>query len=131
MSLSTKILIWLGAVLLVGALGFIIFKQIENSNRQSAIETQLVAQKELIDGIVRSSAQWGTKDDINKFITDNGVNLKAIQDDLSKLHAEVSAVNVLVATSQGQHGTNIPSVNPGPTNPTNPNPVDPKNPDPF
>lgn len=131
MTLSTKILIWIGAVLLVGTLGFIIFKQIENSNRQLAIQTELVAQKQLIDGIMRSSAQWGTKDDINKFITDNGVNLKAIQDDLSTLHAEVNAVNVLVATSNGQHGINIPSGPTIPNNPVNSNPIDPKNPDPF
>jgi hypothetical protein len=128
MSLSTKILIWLGGIVLVGALGFIIFKQIENSNRQLAIESQMVEQKQLIDGIVRSQSQWTTKADLEKYITDSGVNLKAIKDDLEKLHAEVNAVNVIVASSQGQHGTNIPSTGPGPTNP---NPVDPKNPDPY
>lgn len=127
MSLSTKILIWLGSIVLIGALGFIIYKQIENSNRQLAIESQIVEQKQLIDGIVRSQAQWSTKADLEKFITDNGVNLKAIKEDLDKLHAEVNAVNVIVATSQGQHGTNIPTV-PGPVNP---NPIDPKNPDPY
>jgi len=127
MSLSTKILIWLGGIVLVGALGFIIFKQIENSNRQLAIETQMVEQKQLIDGIVRSQSQWTTKADLEKYITDSGVNLKAIKDDLDKLHAEVNAVNVIVASSIGQHGTNI-ATNPGPPNP---NPIDPKNPDPY
>jgi hypothetical protein len=128
MTLSTKILIWLGGVLLVGALGFIIFKQIENSNRQLAIESHLVEQKQLIDGIVRSQSQWTTKEDLSKFITDSGVNLKAIKADLDKLHAEVNAVNVITAASQGQQVTNIPTTHPGPVNP---NPVDPKNPDPF
>lgn len=128
MTLSTKILIWIGSVLLVGALGFIIYKQIENSNRQLAIESHLVEQKQLIDGIVRSQSQWTTKEDLNKFITDNGVNLKAIKEDLDKLHAEVNAVNVIVASSQGQIVTNIPT-KPGPI--VNPHPIDPKNPDPY
>jgi len=128
MTLSTKILIWLGAVLVVGALGFIIYKQFEISNRQLAIEANVVAQKQLVDGLVRSSNTWATRDDVDKFIKDNGLNLKAIQDDLDKLHAEVSAVNVAISTSNPQHGVNIPTT-PGPV--VNPNPVDPKNPDPY
>lgn len=129
MTLSTKILIWLGAVLIVGALGFIVFKQIQISNRQEVIESQIVQQKQLVDGIVRSQAQWTTKDDLEKWVKDNNVNLKAIQDDLDKLHADVAAVNITIASSKGQHGTNLPTI-PGPVNP-NPQPVDPNNPDPF
>ena len=127
MSLSTKILIWFGGIFLIGALGFIIYKQIENSNRQLAIESSIVEQKQLIDGIVRSQAQWSTKADLEKFITDSGVNLKAIKEDLDKLHADVNAVNVIMTSSQGQHVTNISTI-PGPVNP---NPIDPKNPDPY
>jgi hypothetical protein len=128
MTLSTKILIWLGAVVVIGALGFIVYKQIEISNRQQAIEAQVVQQKQLVDGIVRSQATWATRDDVDKMIKDNGINLKAIQDDLDKLHAEVTSINVAIATSQGQHGTNIHTT-PGPI--VNPDPVDPKNPDPY
>lgn len=129
MTLSTKILIWLGAVLVIGALGFIVFKQIQISNRQEAIESSIVEQKKLVDGIVRSQSQWATRDDVEKFIKDNKVNLEAIKDDLDKLHAEVSAVNLIVATSTGQRGTSLPTT-PGNPNP-NPKPVDPNNPDPF
>lgn len=129
MSLSTKILIWLGAVLVIGALGFIIFKQIENANRQQAIESQLVEQRQLIDGIVRSQSQWTTKADLEKFITDNGINLQAIKDDLSKLNATVNSANIITINSNGQHSNNNPTT-PDP-NHTNPNPVDPKNPDPY
>lgn len=117
MSLSTKILVWIGAVLVLGGLSFIIYKQIENSNRQLAIESSIVEQKQLIDGIVRSQSQWTTKADMDKYITDNGVNLKAIQDDLNKLNAQVDAVNVIVASSNGQHSTNVSSSSTGPTNP--------------
>lgn len=128
MSLSTKILIWVGAVLLLCALGFIIFKQVENAKRQDAIEQNMVAQKQLLDGIVRSQSTWATREDVEKFARENGLNLKTIQDDLDKLHAEVSAVNVAVSHSNGQTGNHIPTV-PGPV--VNPNPVDPENPDPY
>ncbi len=128
MSLSTKILIWLGAVVLVGALGFIIYKQVEISKRQEAIEQNIVAQKQLVDGIVRSQATWATRDDVERFIKDNNVNLKAIKEDLDKLNAEVTSINVAIATSKGQSGTHIPT-KPGPI--VNPNPIDPKNPDPY
>lgn len=128
MSLSTRILIIIGAILLLGGIGFIIFKEIENSRRQDAIESHMVEQRQLIDGIVRSQSQWTTKEDMNKFITDNGVNLKAIQDDLDKLNGTVAAANAINAHSNGQQGTNIPSTG---TGTVNPNPVDPANPDPF
>jgi hypothetical protein len=129
MTLSTKILIWLGAILLVGALGFIIYTQIRISSRQDAIEQNVIAQKQLVDGIVRSQATWATRDDVEKYIKDNKINLKAIQDDLDKLHADVTAVNITIASSTGQHGIFIPT-KPGPVNP-NPQPIDPNNPDPF
>lgn len=121
---------FLGATLLIGILGFIVYKQIEISNRQAAIETNITAQKELANNIMRSMSQYATKDDMNKFITDNGVNLKAIQDDLDKLHAEVSAANVITVDSHGQTNTNVPSTGTGAPNP-NPVVVDPANPDPF
>lgn len=129
--LLTKILITIGGILLIGALGFIIYNQVQIKNQQTAIQSSIVAQQQLVDGIVRSQSQYATKEDIAKFASDNNVNLKAIQSNLDSLNAQVASINVFVASSNGQHGTNIPSVKPGPSNPTNPNPVDPKNPDPF
>lgn len=128
MSLTTKILIWVGAVLVIGTLGFIVYKQFEISARQQAIETSVVAQKQLVDGIVRSQSTWSTKSDVDKLIKDNGINLAAIQDDLSKLDAKVSSINVAVAVSNGQHAVGVPTT---PGTIVNPNPVDPANPDPF
>jgi hypothetical protein len=128
MSLSTKILLIIGAIATIGILGFIAFKQFEISNKQDAIEKQMVAQKDLIDGITRSQAQYASKGDIEKYIKENNVNLQAIKDDLDKLNASVSAVNVLIARSSGQTGTNIPSTG---TGTTNPNPVDPTDADPY
>ncbi len=123
-----KILVAIGAIALFGTLAFVIYNQVQLRHQQDAIQTQLVEQRQLVDGIVRSQNQYATKDDVEKFAKDNGINLGAIKDDLEKLHAEVTAVNVAIATSQGQHGTNIHTT-PGPI--VNPNPVDPKNPDPY
>lgn len=123
-----KILVTIGAILTIGVLGFIVYNQIQIKNQQTAIQAQLVEQKQLVDGIMRSQNQYATKEDIDKFAKDNNVNLSAIKDDLDKLNAQVTSINVIIASSRGQRGTNIPS---GPPGPVNPNPVDPNNPDPH
>lgn len=126
-----KILVTIGAVLTLGTLIFIVYSVQQIKAQQMAIQSQLVEQKQLVDGIVRSQNQYATKEDIDKFAKDNNVNLNAIKDDLDKLNAQVTSINVIIASSTPQRGTNIPSTPPGPNNPTNPNPVDPSNPDPF
>lgn len=128
MKLSNKILVWIVCSLAVGAFWFIIYKQMENSKRQTSIEQNIILQKQLVDGIVRSQASWATRDDVEKLIKNNGINLKAIENDLGKLNATLTTINVAVATSNRQHSTNVPTIS-GPT--INPNPVDPTNPDPY
>lgn len=123
-----KILVTIGAILTIGILGLIVYNQFQIKNQQTAIQAQLVEQKQLVDGIMRSQNQYATKEDIGKFAKDNNINLSAIKDDLDKLNAQVSSINVVLASSRGQRGTNIPT---GPTGPVNPNPVDPTNPDPH
>jgi hypothetical protein len=125
MSLSTKILLIIGSILTLGLLSFIAYKQVEISTRQQAIEAQVISQKQLVDGIVRSQSSWATKDDVDKFIKDNGVNLKAIQEDLDKLHAEITAATTIVVDSKGQHTGNLPSTNTGTSNPNPSNVPDP------
>jgi hypothetical protein len=122
MPLYVKILIIFGSMVTLGLLSFIVYQQIQISHRQDSIEQNVIAQKQLVDGIVRSQASWTTKEDMDKFIKDNGVNLKAIQDDLSKLHADVVAANTISAHSNGQHQTDVPSTGTGPTNPNPPSP---------
>jgi len=117
-----KITVFAGISIIIGLLGLIVYRQIEIANRQSAIETQIVAQKELIDGIVRSQSQYATKADIEKFAQDNGINLKAIKDDLSKLNASLTSVNTSVVVSKGQTGGELPSTDHGDKNPNPPPP---------
>lgn len=120
MKLTTKILIFLGATVIVASLGFICYKIHEVSNRQIAIESQVVKQIQLIDGIVRSQNEYATRKDVEKFISDNGLNFNAIQSDLNKLHAEVSSVNSLTAHSSGLLATNVASTSSGTHNPNAP-----------
>lgn len=126
MPLKYKILIVLGVILTAGVLSFIVYKQVEIANRQKAIETEVVLQKKLADDIVRSQNQFATKKDIEQFAKDQGVNLKIIQDDMKKLHAEISAVNVVTVVSNPQNGHHIPVTDVGPVNP---NPITIKCPD--
>lgn len=117
-----KILVAIGAIVTFGALAFIIYNQVQIKNQQTAIQTQIVQQQQLVDGIVRSQSQYATAADLAKFASDNNLNLKAIKENLDSLNAQVASINVVTATSQGQTGTHIPSTTTGPDNPT-PTPV--------
>jgi len=120
MSLSTKILIAISAMVAICAAGFIIYKQIEISNRQMVIERSMVTQKQLEDNITRSMGQYASKEDIEKYIKENGLAIEAIKDDLKTLGAEIKLINRIIVISNGQQGNNIPSTNTGPNNPNPP-----------
>lgn len=121
-ALLVKILVAAGGLLFIGALILIIYNQQQLKTQQLAIQTQIVQQQQLVDGIVRSQSQWATKDDISKFADANGVNLKAIQDNLKTLNAQVSSINVISTSSLPQNATNVPSTG---TGASNPNPTQP------
>jgi len=129
MSLTTKILLFLFGIFVVVAGTFVIYKQIEISQRQDAIENQIIAQKELADNIMRSMSQYASKEDIEKYAKDQNVNLAAIKDDLDKMNAKLVAINTVVTNSKGQTGTGKGST--GTTPNPEPKPVDPTNPDPH
>jgi hypothetical protein len=128
MKLSHKILLWIACSLVVGAFALIVYKQFEISKQQKVIESTVVLQKQLVDGIVRSQLLWITKEDFVKFIKDNNLNLKAIEEDLKKLQANINSTNIVVALSTGQSAVNQPSI---PGGIINPNPIDTSNPDPY
>jgi hypothetical protein len=117
MTLSTKILVWLGVLAALGALSFLIYKDLDNAKQLSALQQQNIQQKALIDGLVQSSNQYTTKDDLNNFIQSNTDNLKAIQDNLNSLGAQITAANTVTANSSGQQATNVHSSGTGTTNP--------------
>lgn len=123
MSVLTKVLIAIGVILTLGALGLILYQQHELKTQQTAIQSSLVSQQQLIDGITRSQSQYATAADLANFANQNGINLQAIQDNLKTLNSQLSSINVISASSTGQTVSNQPSSGTGPANPTPPAPV--------
>ena len=123
MSVLEKVLIYVASILAIGALSFIIYNQINLSKQQTAIQQQVLQQKTLVDGLVQSANTYTTKNDLNSFIQQNTNDLKAIQDNLSGLGAQITAANVISANSSGQVVNNLPSSGQGTVNPTPPTPT--------
>lgn len=119
MTLTTKLLIFLFAVLALGSVSFIIYKQVEISNRQQAIELSVIKQKELADNITRALSEYSTKKDLENFAKDNNVNLAAIIEDLKKIDATLTIVGRTSATSVQRVENNLPST----TTNKNPSPL--------
>lgn len=126
MSTTAKILIFLGMILTLGMLSFIIYNQYELGVQQTAIQTEQIAQRQLIDGVMRGQTSWATKDDVNNLIISNGITsaaLSAIQADMSSVKASLTTANVVTVNSQAQNLTGQKSTGTGPANPKPPTPV--------
>lgn len=121
MSVTTKILLIIGSILFFGLFAFTLYELHAINVRQTAIETQIVQQKELADNITRSMAVWATKADLEQFAKESKTNLEVIKKDLEKLNASVVAINVSTSVSKGQVANNLPSTSTS----TNPNPIKP------
>lgn len=119
----TKILVGIGVVVTLGMLGLILYQQHELKTQQTAIQTQITQQQQLVDGIMRSSSQWATKGDLQTFADQNGINLKAIQDNLNQLNSQLASINVVTVDSNGQKQGSLPSSGQGPANPNTPPPT--------
>jgi hypothetical protein len=115
MNTFTKILFAILAVAVVSALGFIVYQQHEMSVMQQQMNSSIVAQKQLIDDITRSSSQYVSKSDLDAFAAQNGVSMAALQADLKSLNATISGVNTIAVNSSGVHQTNIGSTSTAPT----------------
>jgi Tfp pilus assembly protein PilE len=122
MTLVERIVAGVVAVVAFAALAFIIYNQQQVKKQQTAIQTQIVAQQQLVDGIVRSQSQYATKDDMTQFANANNLNLQAIQSNLAQLNSTLTSINVITAGSTGQTSANLPSTSTGAVNP-NPTPV--------
>lgn len=121
-----KILVFVGMVLIIGLLGFVVYNQHQLATQQTAIQTEQLAQRQLIDGVVRAQTSWATQQDVANLLAANGVNaaaLAAIQSDMSSVKATLTTANVVTVNSQAQNTTNQPSTGTGPVNPKPPQPV--------
>lgn len=119
----TKIIVAIGVIATFGALAFIIYNQQQIKNQQTAIQSQVVAQQQLVDGIVRSQSSYATAAQLAQFASDNQINLQAIQDNLKTLNSSLAAINVVTVDSSGQTNTSQPSSSIGPSNPALPQPT--------
>jgi hypothetical protein len=115
MTLTIKILFGLLIVIILSALGFIAYQEYKINQLQSNI---VITQSQLNDAITRSSTQNATKDDINKLIIQEGINLSTIQNDIANLNATIMGINIIAVDSSGSNQTNVPSTSSSP----NPNP---------
>lgn len=117
MSLSTKILIIVGTIISLCIASLIVYKQFEISAQQNAIQTEMVKQKELQNGIIRSLNEYATKKDIEQFAKNNNISLKTITEDMNRLDAEIKAINIVTANSKTPPQTNMRSTSTGAKNP--------------
>jgi len=115
-----KILVAIGVVAIISALGLVIYNQEKIKNQQTSIQNSVVAQQQLIDGIVKSGSQYATAADLAKFASDSDINLKVIQANMKTLGDQLTAVNVVTAVSSGQVASGLPSTNTGLSNPAPP-----------
>lgn len=109
MNLITKIILIVAGALVFGAVGFIIYQQIEMHNMQTAINQSVIEQKQLADQILRSQSSYVSKDDLNNFAKQNDINLNTISKDLSTLGASLTGINHVAINSSGTVATNVGS----------------------
>ena len=109
MNLMTRILLIVGGIVIFGAIGFVIYQQVQMGKMQAAINQSVIEQKQLADQIVRSQSSYVSKDDLNAFAKQNDINLSVISKDLSTLGATLTGINHVSVNSNGTVATNIGS----------------------
>jgi hypothetical protein len=115
MTVLNKILIALLALTIIGALGFVFYKERQFTQMQAAMSQAMVSQKALADNIMRSQSAYASKQDLEAFAQQNQINLDAIKSDLKTLNASVSSVNYVYVGSKGQVSTNVQSTSTTPS----------------
>lgn len=120
-------------ILLLVTMVVIIKFQMDITERQEALEKNVVEMKQLQDGIVRSEARYVTKEDLEKFAQENNINLEVIKKDLSKLGADIKGINLIIAATPGYNGHGLPSTGTTPRPDPKPDTCSPDGtcPDPF
>ncbi len=99
-------LIAISVLLIIGGIAFVLKKQYDILTKQSEIEKSTVQQKQLQNDIIRSQAQYVSKQDLEKFSKDININLDVVKDDLKKLNGNVVGINNFITSSKGYTDTN-------------------------
>ena len=118
MTITNKILIAIIAVLGIGSIIFFVYQNHLMRQQTTEIQNSVIEMKRLKDEAVRSQSQYVNQKGFEDFVKQNQVNLDAIQKDVKSIGGKIDAINVVVATSQGQIGNNIPSTTTTPKSPT-------------
>jgi hypothetical protein len=109
MTLTTKLILIGSGIVLFGLIGFIIYQQVEMKSMQQAVNTSMIAQKQLVDDIARSQSNYVSKQDLDSFAKQNDLNLADLKKDLGSLGATITGINHVDVGSVGQNQNNIPS----------------------
>lgn len=109
MDTKTKIFGISAIILALAIMGFIIKYQYETIKKLEILEKKVDESKDIGNGIIRSQTIFASKDDLEKIIKDNNIDLSAIKDDLKNLGADIKAINTVKITTPGYTGNSIPS----------------------
>lgn len=101
MSTKVKIIVVCLIVSVIGFLCFWIQKQNSEIAKLKASNNELIQQKELGDGTVRSSSTFASKKDIETLISDLDINLKELKKDISENNSTINGLQNLVIQSKG------------------------------
>lgn len=96
---------------IIGGLTYFLKKEHDKNVQNQMISESLISQKQLIDDIVRSSAQYASKKDIEAYAKSVDLNIKPIKEDLEKLDASVKGISTIRVITTGSSTTNVPSSN--------------------
>jgi len=101
LSWKTKLYISIAVVAVTSCLLLIIKWQHDLIQKQNAIQTSFVEQKQLANGITRAQSSYATKDDLNKFAKDLDIKLDPIKKDLNEFGAKVQGVSTVRIITEG------------------------------
>lgn len=115
MTFTTKLFIFLAILCGILTAGFIVYKQIEISNKQASLESNITQQKELADKILRSMSQYASKEDIENLAKTQNLNIDAVKKDLASLNATIKSINTVGVVTPGYNGSSLPSTSTTPS----------------
>jgi len=106
---KTKILLSIFVIFIISLLCIIIKYQHDLIAKNREIEKSIVEFKKIGDDIVRNQGKYADKEQIESIIKENGIDLDKIKKDLDKIGATVESVSVIVSSTPGYAGKNLPS----------------------
>jgi len=110
--METKYKIITGATVIIVfvLLGFILKMQYDIQQKQKQIEQSIIEFKKLEEGIVRLESKYvNSSKDLEKVLSGLGVDVDTIKKDLREQGAQLEAVAVVIGTTGGYNGKNLPS----------------------